>query len=278
LRERDAGSYTTIPFWLSGLIVYLPLIILTHFLFVNLTYWLIGLPADPRTLSYLFFILTLVNLTSFYVAQLLSALCSSSQVALALFPITFMFLSNFAGFTILLKNVQNFWAWAPYVAFPRYAYEGLVAVTFNDAQPDDYEELLKYFGFENWQPVYSILVLVPYMVTIAFFVLLALLPAKSKLKIDKNAGYSKGDDDVEYNGDNGKTLEDELKSPLLSDMLDDLDSSGADNDIFDPAFRGGRVFKNDRSCRELGHGMNARFGQSEIHRPPDHFATASSNI
>jgi len=148
-----------------------------------------------------------------------------------------MFLSNFAGFTILLKNVQNFWAWAPYVAFPRYAYEGLVAVTFNDAQPDDYEELLKYFGFENWQPVYSILVLVPYMVTIAFFVLLALLPAKSKLKIDKNAGYSKGDDDVEYNGDDGNTLGDELKSPLLSDMLYDLDSSGADNDIFDPAFR-----------------------------------------
>jgi len=160
LRERNAGAYSTTPYWIAHTVVYLPLLILTHFLFCNLTYWLIGLPIDPRTWSYLFVITLLVNLTSFYIAQLLSALSSSSQVALGLFPITFSFLSNFSGFTILLENVPPFYCWAPYLAFPRFAYEGLVADTMNNAKPEDYEDLLSYFGFQDWKPVNSILIMV----------------------------------------------------------------------------------------------------------------------
>lgn len=61
-------------------LVNLPLIIGTHILFTNLTYWLVGLPADPVTVGYMFLNTLMVNLISFYFSQLLAASCSSSQV------------------------------------------------------------------------------------------------------------------------------------------------------------------------------------------------------
>ena len=145
LRERAAGAYTTFPYWLSNVIVNMPLIIGTHVLFTNMTYWLVGLPTDVLTLSYMFVVTLLVNLISFFFSQLLAAKCSSSQVALAFFPILFMFLSNFAGFTILLENVQTFWCWAPYVSFPRWAYEGLVYTTFTQKKVSESDKLRNVF-------------------------------------------------------------------------------------------------------------------------------------
>ena len=142
-----AGAYSTAPYWAANSLVHLPLLIATHLFFVNLTYWLVGLPTDVVTLSYMFVLTLFVNLIAFFFSQFLAALCSSSQVALGIFPILFMFLSNFAGFTIQLRNVQSFWKWAPYVSFPRWAYEGLVYVTFDQKKPENYEKLLEYFSF-----------------------------------------------------------------------------------------------------------------------------------
>jgi hypothetical protein len=47
-----------------------------------------------------------------------------------------MFLSNFAGFTIQLNHINDGWLWAPYVSFPRWAYEGLVYTMFSVSKPD----------------------------------------------------------------------------------------------------------------------------------------------
>jgi len=124
-------------------VVHVPLIIATHFLFSNLTYWLVGLPPSLPTYTYMFVATLLVNLTSFSFSQLLSTLSPSPSVALALFPITFMFLSNFSGFTILLSNVPTLWSWAPYISFPRWAYEGLVVQAMRDKQPPEYMILLE---------------------------------------------------------------------------------------------------------------------------------------
>ena len=149
---------------------------------MNLTYWLVGLPTDITTLAYMFLLTLLVNLIAFFFSQFLAALCSSSQVALALFPILFMFLSNFAGFTIQLDNVQSFWVWAPYVSFPRWAYEGLVYVTFTQKKPEAYEILLEYFSFSGWNPIYSVYILLPYMLLVNLMVLWALQPPKSRIR------------------------------------------------------------------------------------------------
>ena len=118
LRERESGCYSTLPYFLANSIVHLPLIILTHIGFINLTYWLVGkknsleyqyplfylfwpllitniytyflltfhsppskgLPANVFICSYMFFVTLMVNLIAFYCSQLLAALCSSRWV------------------------------------------------------------------------------------------------------------------------------------------------------------------------------------------------------
>lgn len=37
------------------------------------------------------------------------------QVALAVFPVTFLFLTSFAGFTVPLQDLPSGWLWASYV-------------------------------------------------------------------------------------------------------------------------------------------------------------------
>jgi ABC-type multidrug transport system ATPase subunit/ABC-type multidrug transport system permease subunit len=187
LRERAAGAYTTFPFFMANTIVYLPLIIFTHFFFTNLTYWLVQLPSNIEIASYMFVTTLLVNIISFYFSQLLAFSCSSSQVALALFPILFMFLSNFAGFTIQLNNINEGWSWAPYISFPRWALEGLVYVTFTTKKPPNYEELLDFYQFPakggEWNGLWSIYILLPYMLFVNLLVLWAMQPEKSGIRI-----------------------------------------------------------------------------------------------
>jgi len=110
-------------------------------------------------------------------------LLTLSQVALALFPIVFMFLSNFAGFTIQLNNINSGWVWAPYISFPRWAYEGLVYVTFTEVQPDNYKDLLSFYQFDDWEGIKSIYILVPYMLGVNLLVLWAMQPARSAIRI-----------------------------------------------------------------------------------------------
>lgn len=38
-----------------------------------------------------------------------------AQVALAVFPVTFLFLTSFAGFTVPLQDLPAGWLWASYV-------------------------------------------------------------------------------------------------------------------------------------------------------------------
>lgn len=51
-RERSAGAYTTLPYFCSNVIVYLPLLFVTHVVFTNLTYWLVQLPTDLEIVLY----------------------------------------------------------------------------------------------------------------------------------------------------------------------------------------------------------------------------------
>ena len=40
----------------------------------------------------------------------------------AIFPITLLFLTMFAGFTIPVDEIKEGWSWAPYISYARWAY------------------------------------------------------------------------------------------------------------------------------------------------------------
>ncbi len=86
-----------------------------HLIFINIAYWLVQLDATPQTYIYATLCSLLNNVVAFYFAQFLAAAAPSAQVALAVFPVTFLFLTSFAGFTVPLQNLPSGWVWASYV-------------------------------------------------------------------------------------------------------------------------------------------------------------------
>jgi len=104
-RERSANVYSTFAYWAANAIVCVPLLLLSHVIFVEISYWMVGL--YPNAACHLFALLVtfLNNLISFYCAQCIAAISPSAEVALAMFPLVFLFLGSFAGFTIPLGEL-----------------------------------------------------------------------------------------------------------------------------------------------------------------------------
>ena len=119
-REKAAGLYTTWSYFSSGTLVYLPVILLSTVIFCTIMFYFVGLYDTLE--SYLYFVLVnlLVNLIGYFMAQLLAACTPTADIALSLFPLTFIFFNVFAGFLIHLPKMPDGWKWAATISFIRY--------------------------------------------------------------------------------------------------------------------------------------------------------------
>jgi ABC-type multidrug transport system ATPase subunit len=105
IRERSANVYSTFAYWAANAIVSVPLLMLSHVVFVEISYWMVGLYPNASCHFFALFVTFLNNLISFYCAQYIAAVSPSAEVALAMFPLVFLFLGSFAGFTIPLGEL-----------------------------------------------------------------------------------------------------------------------------------------------------------------------------
>lgn len=159
-RERSAGAYLTLPYMATMTIVWLPLLVSTCALFSGIFYFLIGFYETAEAFMYFLLIMFLCQSTGFQFAQLLAAICPSSQVALSLFPASFIFFNVFAGFLIHIPDVPVYWSWAPVISFARWAIQGLIINEFED-QPQlrwfagaDVMQSYGFDGYTKWDTVY----------------------------------------------------------------------------------------------------------------------------
>lgn len=86
-REVASGYYSAGPYFIASQLVEIPLLFVVVVVYVNITYWMIGL--DPR-LEQFFFLLALVFVVvniGFAVAQLVSSVVSSMGLAIALYMV-----------------------------------------------------------------------------------------------------------------------------------------------------------------------------------------------
>jgi ABC-type multidrug transport system permease subunit len=123
-RELASNAYFPMPYWLSQLVTTIPIQFAFHFLFILSMYFLVQLPSDGDYFFYFLFLLFFANTTAYYSAMWLAAATNNEQVAFALFPIIFLFLAQFAGYSITLDSIPSFWSWAPYVSYARWVFEG----------------------------------------------------------------------------------------------------------------------------------------------------------
>jgi len=201
VRERSAFLYSTFAYWFANALVNLPLVLTSHLLFLNVAYFLVQLDHSPSVFWYTLFITMLNNLISFYFAQFLAAAAPSSQVALAIFPVTFLFLTSFAGFTVPLQDLPSGWVWASYLSYPRWTYEGMVASQFSVRV--DGESTMEYYGFGGWRPAKSFPVLALFLVLMNGCVYWGLLPKSSRLVVVDGGGREGGREEGRGRGEGG---------------------------------------------------------------------------
>ena len=124
--RRDLASfgYSAAPYWASACVVNIPVMLIAHTIFVTLTFLMCHFPGGAPYYFYYYFLLFFANLTSYYFALTLAAGTGNATLAFAIFPIFFLFLCMFAGFTIVVDDVPPIWCWAPYISYARWVFEG----------------------------------------------------------------------------------------------------------------------------------------------------------
>lgn len=190
-RELASFAYAASPYWLAACITLLPILIVNHFLFVIITYFLTGFPNDAGYFFYYFFLLLLANMTSYYFAMLLAAATGSAQLAFAVFPVTFLFLSMFSGFTITVDSIPAEWTWAPYISYARWVFEGLMVnqwsgkYSTNDPADGDGDTVLSNYDFDSFDKGNSFWIVLLNMAGIMILTYVAMRPPTNRLiKVD----------------------------------------------------------------------------------------------
>ena len=221
--RRDLASfgYCASSYWAASMLSQLPMVLLTHTIYVVFVFFLVGFESTADYFMYYYFMLLLTNLVSYYFALFLAAGTGSAQLAFAIFPMTFLFISMFAGFTIPVGNVPPGWSWAVYISYARWVFQGLMVNEFDSY--DNGEDVLDYYDFDGYNKNNSIWITLIFMLIAMAVSYLAMRPAASKLVRfedlpNRPSGKKKGEGDS-----------DNLKEKLL-------DSSAAHEDPYAAAF------------------------------------------
>jgi ABC-type multidrug transport system fused ATPase/permease subunit len=188
-REVASYAYSVAPYFFSHILTVVPLQFIGYTMFSIIVFFLCGF---PRTASYFFYFFTLMflaSMNSYYFAMLLAAALQSAKMALVFFPITFLFLSTFAGFAIPVPDVPPGWSWAPYIDYVRWAFEGLMTNQWASYDDDDYssESVLELYGMTGFDKNDSYWILGLATGIILVFVYVAMRPTKKTLvKLDRS--------------------------------------------------------------------------------------------
>ena len=208
-KEMDGKVFTPFSLWVALAFGKIPMFLLHHLFFSNIIYFMVGFNSSNASYWMYQLILFLTSLLSLSFAHLLSAYCSSPQSALGLYPPTFMFLSMFAGFSILIDDIPSHWKWASDVSYVRWVFEGLCK-----NEVDNYNQshtLIKFYDYDVDVPIsFCIMWIVVYMIVFNGLFYYFLIPSKSNLK------YESAKNDTISDLEEDKINDEELNQPLIS--------------------------------------------------------------
>jgi ABC-type multidrug transport system ATPase subunit len=190
-RELASHAYYPGPFWFSQLFCTMPIQFFFHFIFVIFMYFLVGLSSDADYFFYYLFLTFFMNLVAFYSSIWLASATNSEPLAFSIFPITFLFVVNFSGYSITIDSLPPLWSWAAWVSYARWGFEGLMVNQWDrfdtddatdDASKDGNGDILDSYDFTGYDKANTFWILFFYMVAFALMTLYALMPAVKKLE------------------------------------------------------------------------------------------------
>ena len=149
-RELASFSYSAAPYWIVNCLYPIPLCLVTHTIWFIIAFFMASYTQSASYFVFFYWSTFFTAVAAFYYAQAMAAGTQSAEVSFALFPMTFIFLTQFTGYSIPIDNIPKGWKWASYVSFPRWTFEGLMVNDFGNrgAQGD---EVLNYYGFGNFE-------------------------------------------------------------------------------------------------------------------------------
>jgi ABC-type multidrug transport system ATPase subunit len=178
-RDLNSFGYCASSYWAACMLSNLPMVLFTHTVYIISVFFLLGLEPTAAYFFFYYFMLLLTNLTSYYFALFLAASTGSAQLAFAVFPLTFLFISMFAGFTIPVDNVPPAWSWAVYISYARWVFQGLMVNEFD--LYDNGDDVLEYYAFDGYNKNNSFWIVIIFLLITMCVSYLAMRPPASKL-------------------------------------------------------------------------------------------------
>ncbi|KAK3797704.1 hypothetical protein RRG08_054721 [Elysia crispata] len=195
-REYGTGLYRADTYYLAKTIVEVPLFVLITVFFTTLTYWMIGLYDSWEAYLIAVGVLLLVANVAISLGYLVSTLCGSVTVALAVAPPLLIPFMLFGGLFVNNDNIPVYFIWLKYLSWFKLANEVLMvnqwqnvhnitcdAIPGNNTLPPmsdpclykTGDDVLNYTGFDKDKVLMDILLLVALQVGFRIFSLIALV-------------------------------------------------------------------------------------------------------
>lgn len=150
-RERSAGAYGALPYWLSSTFFQIPIIIIGVTLYSVITYNMADLSSNPGNFWIYVTAMNLCSIDAFFFFQMISAIAPTEQAAVGLIPVILLITIAFSGYVVYIPAL-TFWirAWAPYASFMRWSFQSMVLSQFgSDGDLSLGQEYIDSLGFDN---------------------------------------------------------------------------------------------------------------------------------
>eukprot|EP00002_Diphylleia_rotans_P026240 TRINITY_DN521_c0_g2_i4.p1 TRINITY_DN521_c0_g2~~TRINITY_DN521_c0_g2_i4.p1 ORF type:complete len:1184 (-),score=287.33 TRINITY_DN521_c0_g2_i4:1637-5140(-) len=137
-RERAAGYYRPISYFLASVIVELPFAFVSMMIYVLIMYFMVDFNYGDGGDRFGFFIITyyMVNVLAISFCQFVAAASPSAEVANGVAPIGMTTFALFSGFLLPKNSIPDGWIWMYYLSFIRYP---LAAITINEVTGLEFE-------------------------------------------------------------------------------------------------------------------------------------------
>eukprot|EP01127_Copromyxa_protea_P023568 TRINITY_DN8860_c0_g1_i1.p1 TRINITY_DN8860_c0_g1~~TRINITY_DN8860_c0_g1_i1.p1 ORF type:complete len:616 (-),score=102.66 TRINITY_DN8860_c0_g1_i1:82-1779(-) len=129
-RERAAGNYKVLPYFLAKTLTEIPGFIIFPFILATIVYWMTNLNNGAS--NYFIFIACIIThtFTSLSLFVTVGSIAPNPVLALILAPIMLVLFFLFGGFFISMDNIPVYYQWFGYLSFFRYTTRILVENEF----------------------------------------------------------------------------------------------------------------------------------------------------
>ena len=129
LREYATGTYDSIPYFISKLLIEIPMTIVQTLVMFIIAYWLMELNGN---FFYMVLATSLLGLVSSSTAVLLGSFSSNPQMAIQLAPLLFVPQFLFSGFFIATSFIPSYLRWSQYLCSLKYGVNLLMIAEYRD--------------------------------------------------------------------------------------------------------------------------------------------------